>query len=157
MCVSSLFLIVFRSSIDVSHLSHLDLVSTLDDPRQPRVILFQANNSLAKTSDFLAPVFIVRLERGVVDDACLLFDLEMLLLEHLAVVLHLGQRDLLVVQLLIQRLQLSIVQQVLLLHVLQLLTRVRQYNHRVRYLLTQLVQLFVSLFNLFIECLIFDL
>ena len=104
MCVSSLFLIIFRSSIDISHLSHLDLVSTLDDPRQPLVILFKAYNSLAKTSYFIPSVFIVRLESGVVDDSRLLFDLEMLLFECLAVVLHLGQRDLLVVQLLIQRL-----------------------------------------------------
>lgn len=46
---------------------------------------------------------------------------------------------------------------VLLLHVLKLLTRVRQYHNGIRDLLTQFVQLFVSLLNFLVERLIFDL
>lgn len=47
--------------------------------------------------------------------------------------------------------------QVLLIHVLQLLAGVRQDHHRVRDLLPQLMKFFVSLFDLLVEGLVFDL
>ncbi len=46
---------------------------------------------------------------------------------------------------------------VLLLHVLQLLTSVRQYHNGVSDLLTQFVQLFVSLLDFLVEGLVFNL
>lgn len=121
------------------------------------MILFQANNPLAEASDLVLAVVIVGLEGLLVDNAGLLLELLVLLLQHLAVLLHIRQRLLLVVQLVIQRLQLVIVRRVLLLHVLQLLTRVRQYHNGVRDLLTQFVQLFVSLLDFLVEGLVFNL
>lgn len=103
----------------------MHLVASFDDASESRVVLLESDDPLAEVGDLLASVFVVGLECGVVDDACLLLDLEVLLLEDLAIVLHLGQRDLLLVEALVQVLQLRVVQQVLLLHILQLLTRVR--------------------------------
>jgi hypothetical protein len=86
-----------------------------------------------------------------------LLEFLVLLLEHLSVFLHVGEGLLLVVELIVQCLQLVLVRIVLLLHILQLLAGMRQYNHRVRDLLAQLVEFFVSLFDLLVECLVFDL
>jgi hypothetical protein len=86
-----------------------------------------------------------------------LLEFLVLLLEHLPVFLHVGEGLLLVVELIVQCLQLILVRVVLLLHILQLLAGMRQYNHCVRDLLAQLVKFFVSLFDLLVECLVFDL
>jgi hypothetical protein len=114
------------------------------------VILFQPYDPLAKGPNLFLSAVIVRLERFLVDNASLLAQLLVLLGEDLSLLLHLAERYLLVVELIVEGLQLAVVALVLALHVLELLSRVAQDHHRSRDLLAELVKLLVSLFNLLI-------
>ena len=144
-------------SVDVGHLRHLHLVCAFDYLCQPLVILLQADDSLAEASDLIFAVVVVGLERLFVDNACLLFEFLVFLLEHLPFLLHVGQALLLLVELVVESLERIVLRGILLLDVLEFLAGVRQYHHRVRYLLAQLVQLLVSLLDLLVEGLVLDL
>ena len=80
-----------RSVGDVGHLSHLHLVGLLDHLSKARVILLQPYDPLTKALDLLRAAIVVSLQRLLVDDAGLLSELLVLLLEDLALLLHLGE------------------------------------------------------------------
>lgn len=100
------------------------MVGAFNDLSETRVILLQPYDPLAKGPNLFFSAIVVRLERLLVDNASLLAQLLVLLGEDLSVLLHLAERDLLVIQLIVERLQLPVVALVLALYVLELFSRV---------------------------------
>jgi hypothetical protein len=114
-------------------------------------------NKFIKVRDVFCPPLKVHFEVLAVDDTCLLLEALVEFLELLSVLFEFTLLSLLVVQLLIQLLELDGLYPILLLDILELLTSVRQDDHGLSDLLSKLVELFISLFDLLVKGLILNL
>mmetsp|Transcript_119776 Transcript_119776/g.335414 ORF Transcript_119776/g.335414 Transcript_119776/m.335414 type:complete len:227 (-) Transcript_119776:528-1208(-) len=129
----------------------------LDEHRHLTVPLLQPRDLLAELLDVRGSVVVVVRQVLRVHDARLLPQLPRLGPVLVALVLRLGDEVTLRSELLVQLRQLRLQGLVLLLHELHLLAHVSDDLHRGDGFLPQLVQLLVSLFDLFVQRLILDL
>ena len=112
---------------------------------------------LLQVHDFSLPSLEVIIQLSLVDDTSLLLEPLVDLKQLLTLFLQPRLLVLLRVQLVTKNLQLLGLIHVLLLHVLQLLTSVRQDHNGLSDLLSQFVELLVSLLDLLIQGLVLDL
>ena len=82
----------------VSHPSHLDLVSSLNDSGQLSVILLQIGDPLSQHLDLLISLVVVSLQLLLVHDSSLLLQLLVLVPQLLSVFLQLTQLSLFIVK-----------------------------------------------------------
>lgn len=121
------------------------------------MILLKLLDSIALISNFVVSLIVISLKGLLVDNTSLLLELLILLPQTLSILLQSAQFSLLIVQYLVEFLEVFILLSILLLDVLQLFSCVTQNDYSGGDLLSELVQLFVSLFDLLIKSLVFDL
>ena len=148
---------LFSSSCSGSHLLELEFGGLLDNLLQHVMLVHQHLDLLLQLRDLDASVLVVSLKFFLVHNARLLLQLQVDLLKLFFVLFQLALLALLRVQLLFQVFEFRILNLVLRYHILKLLSCMGELYHILRDLLPELVQFFVSLFDLFIKSLVLNL
>lgn len=146
---------MLRSHLELRLL--FDLPSLFNDLAQLCVLAAEHLVLLMQALMFEFTSFEGVLERTVASNTRLLGQFLVLLVKLCTLVLLLGQPRLCQVKLLVDLIELGLILLILGLNVLHLLARVREHDHVVDDLAAEASKLLISLLNLLIQCLVFDL